>query len=367
MREPLPLSSVPSDRLAAIAGARRALLLGADAAGAGAIEPWIAASWQRCIGRGQRPHDGVGFDVVGRTAVLEGAEASQALRAAAEPVLADLDRAIAPTRYFSLLTDARGVVVAVGATAEHSVPAVRAIARLGVDLSERSVGTTAIGAALGEQRPVWLHRGEHFFDATTVYSCAGAPIADADGHCAGMLDLTGVLVPERPELRHLAAEMALRIEVALLRGVAHHRMLSVRWPGAGGVGLLAVDPDGLIVGADRAARAMLALRSQGAPTHYGPLDACFATSSSHLLDLRRDAPARCVPLWSGLQALVAAADGPDEEVPGRSTVPARWRDAEARLIREAIDAAQGNVARASKQLGISRATMYRRLAALRRR
>jgi DNA-binding NtrC family response regulator len=47
--------------------------------------------------------------------------------------------------------------------------------------------------------------------------------------------------------------------------------------------------------------------------------------------------------------------------------PARWREAEARLIRDAIAAAQGNVARAAEQLGISRATLYRRLGSLRRR
>jgi hypothetical protein len=168
-------------------------------------------------------------------------------------VLAELDRAIASSRYFSLLTDARGVVLAVGATADASVAAVHSIARPGVDLSEPSVGTTAIGAALGEMQPVWLHRGEHYFDATSVYSCAGAPIFGPDGQLAGMLDLTGVLVDERPELRHLASQMAQRIEAALLVALPRHRLLHVQWPGASGsdtAGLLAVDADGVVVGAN---------------------------------------------------------------------------------------------------------------------
>lgn len=360
------IRTLSADRLPLIAQARRALLHeGRSAEAGGAIEPWIAASWQRCLDRGQQPADRIGFDLVTRAALRRSSEASRALLAAARPVLAELDRAIAPTRYFSLLTDARGTVVAVGATADASTPAVHALARVGVDLSEPSVGTTAIGAALGERHPVWLHRGEHFFDATAVYSCAGAPIVGPDGRLAGMLDLTGVMADERPELRHLAAQMALRIEAGMLHALPRRRLLRVQWPGADSpeaAGLLALDGEGLIVGADRTARQMLALRRHEAAAHFGPLDACFATPSGRLLDLRGDAAAETVPLWSGLKVLVAAADGEA----GRAA-PARWRDAEAQLIRSAIDAAQGNVSRAARQLGISRATMYRRLAALRRR
>jgi transcriptional regulator of acetoin/glycerol metabolism len=357
-------SRQPPDRLSAIADARRALLHEAREANSG-VEAWIASSWQRCLARGQRPQDAVGFDLIGRAALRGSAEANRVLSQAARPVLADLDRAIAPTRYFSLLTDVRGVVVAVGATADTAVPAVRAIARPGVDLSELSVGTTAIGTALGECHPVWLHRGEHFFDATAVYSCAGAPIVGPDGQLAGMLDVTGVLADERPALRHLTAQMAQRIEAALLLALPHRHLLRVQWPGAAtadGAGLLAVDGDGLIAGADRAARAMLALRWSGPAQRFGPLDACFATPTGRLLGLRGDAPALAVPLWSGLHALVAAV-----AAPAGHGEPARWREAETRLIREAINAAQGNVARAAERLGISRATMYRRLRSLRPR
>jgi len=360
-----PAPTAPPDRLGAIALARRALLQAGPAEAAALLPGWIAQSWQRCLGRGQQPGDRVGFDVVTRGGIRQAREQGRALLGAATPVLAELDQAIASSRYFSLLTDARGVVLAVGATADASVSAVHSIARPGVDLSEPSVGTTAIGAALGEMQPVWLHRGEHYFDATSVYSCAGAPIFGPDGQLAGMLDLTGVLVDERPELRHLATQTAQRIEAALLAALPRHRLLRVQWPGAPGgdtAGLLAVDADGVIVGADRSARAILGLRWGGPALHFGPLDAWFAAPLGHLLALRTDAPAQVVPLWSGLRALVAAADGADD-----GAAPGRWHDAQARLVREAIDAAHGNVSRAAAGLGISRATLYRRLAAQRRR
>jgi transcriptional regulator of acetoin/glycerol metabolism len=159
--------------------------------------------------------------------------------------------------------------------------------------------------------------------------------------------------------------MAQRIEAAMLLALPRARLLRVQWPGAvasDGAGMLALDRDGLVVGADRAARQMLALQWQAQARHFGPLDACFATPTERLLGLRPDAPAEAVPLWSGLKAWVAAVGHAD----GRATTM-RWRHTAAQLVREAIDAAQGNVGRAAQQLGVSRATMYRRLARLRRR
>ena len=134
-------------------------------------------------------------------------------------VLAKL--AIAGMRYFAMLTNARGVVIDVQGAVDRHDPRSQLIGRVGVDLSEAAVGTTAIGAALTELTPVWLHRGEHFCDDNSAYSCAGAPLFDPEGHCMGMLDLTGVDVPERPELRHLVARSARAIEDALLLSRPH--------------------------------------------------------------------------------------------------------------------------------------------------
>src|SRR5256885_3392435 len=120
--------------------------------------------------------------------------------------MAQLVGAVGAMHYFSLLTDARGTVLEVQGPLERSDIRVQAIARVGVDLSEQGVGTTAIGAALAEHGPVWLHRAEHFFEANRHYSCAGAPLSGPDGRCLGMLDITGVDVPERPELMHRSEE-----------------------------------------------------------------------------------------------------------------------------------------------------------------
>ena len=52
-------------------------------------------------------------------------------------------------RYFAMLTNARGVVIDVQGAVDGD-PRSQLIGRVGVDLSEAAVGTTAIGAALTE-------------------------------------------------------------------------------------------------------------------------------------------------------------------------------------------------------------------------
>ena len=363
-------ASPPPERTLSIARARRAWIDGERPADplAAPVEPWLARSWQRCLAAGHRPRQRVSFDPVSAEQAQRVAERNRALVSAARPVLDRLSRAIADTRYFAILTDADGIVVDVGALPSGSDPAARHardIARVGVDLSERAVGTTAIGAALAEHDAVWLHRGEHFFDDTSIYSCAGAPLFGPRGECIGMLDLTGVQVVERPELRHLAASSARSIENALVQGHPCELLLQIGWPGSvAGTdteGLLCIDADGNISGANAAARHMLHQPLGGRPSlHCNDL---FALPPQMLFDAARRGDAVLeVPLWSGLrvQARPRLARQPR---PGAVAVtsPPRLRDVESALIRKAVDDARGNVAEAARALGISRATVYRKL------
>jgi transcriptional regulator of acetoin/glycerol metabolism len=367
-----PSASPVPERSLSIAQARREWIDGQPVAGArGArIAPWLARSWQRCLAAGHQPRQRVSFDPVSGPAAERVAERNRALVAAARPVLDRLSRAIADTRYFAILTDADGIVVDVGALpGGHDAAArhARDIARIGVDLSERAVGTTAIGAALAEHESVWLHRGEHFFDDTSIYSCAGAPLFGPQGECIGMLDLTGVQVVERPELQHLAALSARSIENALVRNHPCELLLGIDWPGyaTGTGGLLCIVADGRVTGANAAARQMLHQPlAAAAPLHCSEL---FALPPQMLFDAARRGDAVLeVPLWSGLRVQA-------RPQPARPAVPVagsgrpRLRDVEAELIRKAVEDARGNVAEAARTLGISRATVYRKLASGRRR
>ncbi|VWX55699.1 Regulatory protein, Fis family [Burkholderiales bacterium 8X] len=362
-----------TDRLLAIAHARRAWLEGEAGHGGALVEPWLQRSWQRCLAAGRRPGEAVVFEPVSRQGSRRALDASHALVEAARPVIERVSRAIADTRYFAILTDAAGIVVHVGALPDGSDASAlhaRSIARVGVDLSERAVGTTAIGAVLAERDSVWLHRGEHFFDDTSIYSCAGAPLFGPTGECIGMLDLTGVQATERPELRHLAALSARSIEDALMAALPCELLLRIGWPGdpaaAGAEGLLAIDAEGCISGANRAARQMLNRPLDAfASLHCSEL---FAIQPQMLFDAARQERADGwleLPLWSGLRVQVRPELGRSvrkTRLPSSDAVERpRLRDLEAELIRRAVDEARGNVAEAARTLGISRATVYRKL------
>ena len=356
------LSTPPShpDRTEPIRRAREQVL-GSQLSAAGLVAPWIERSWQRCLAHGHRPEQRVDFDAVSPTRARATADANRRLAAVARPVLERLAQALAQTRYFAILTDADGIVVDAQGAIDASDRRASLITRVGTDLSEARIGTAAIGAALIEQQPVWLHRSEHFFADTASYSCAGAPLRGADGHCAGMLDLTGIDVPERPELQHLAAQAAASIANALTLAVPHTLLLRLNWPGAApggdGDGLVCLDHEGYVVAANPPARAMLALAAEHGSRRVHA-DEVFATPHASLFDARRGARPMEVPLWSGLRLWVQARAS-DRPLPDGNALP--LKAVESALILKAVDAARGNVALAARRLGISRATVYRKL------
>lgn len=359
-----------ADRLLQIERARQAVMLEGGSMTDVMVQGWydggwIERSWRRCLGNGQRPQDRVAFDTVAEQHMRRIADANHALVSAARPVLEQLGRAIASTRYFAILTNEDGVVVDAHGPIDRSDPRAALITRVGVDLSERSVGTTAIGAALAELQPVWLHRGEHFYQQTSCYSCAGAPLFGPDGRCVGMLDLTGIEAAERPELRHLVAQSARNIENALTLARPHRLLLRLNWPGRllgdDDDGLLCLDPEGWVTGSNGAARQMIAGLEGAAqgPVHCSEL---FAQPWEPLFDLAahgEQAPVE-VPLWSGLR--LSCLPQPAGELRAATGGRVPLRDVEIALIRKAVREARGNVMEAARALGISRATVYRKLA-----
>jgi transcriptional regulator of acetoin/glycerol metabolism len=307
-------------------------------------------------------------------------EANQQLVQTARPILEKLGRAIVNTRYFAILTNRDGVVVDTSGAIDRCDPRADLITRIGTDLSERSVGTTAIGTALSELQPVWLHRGEHFFSNTAVYSCAGAPLWGPDGACVGMLDLTGIDAVERPELKHLVTQTASHIENALVLAQPHALMLRLNWPGntlgTGGDGIVCLDADGWVTAANPGARQMVPQLATSVHVHpHNPhpvvvhVSEVFGIGFEMLFDaaLRSD-PVLEIPLWTGLRLQALAVQRADEarDLHSGARPPTCDRrplkDIKTALIRQAVEQARGNVAKAAQALGISRATVYRKLA-----
>lgn len=361
----------PPLRLAGIEHARRAVLQDHAASSAGWIAPWIERSWQRCLNLGLQPQQPITFDVVTSQQMRRTAEANQWLVQTAKPILEKLGSAIVNTRYFAILTNSDGVVVDVSGAIDRSDPRADLITRIGADLSERCVGTTAIGAALTELQPVWLHRGEHFFASTSIYSCAGAPLFGPDGTCVGMLDLTGIDAVERPELKHLVTQSACKIENALVLAQAHSLLLRLNWPGnamgSEADGMVCLDADGWITGVNPIARQMVpSLATPGQPAVH--VSEVFGAPYEMLFEAaRRPDAALEIPLWTGLRLQALPLRPADEgQLRPLATRPSTGdnrslKDIETALIRQAVDQARGSVTEAARILGISRATVYRKL------
>ena len=372
------------DRLHHIGHARQAVLYdkGRQPAVTPGVDSWIEQSWLRCLASGHRPEHAPTFNRIAAPELRHTLEANRLLVQAARPVLGKLGRAIADTRYFAILTNAAGVVVDVDGPIDRSNRHADLITRIGTDLSETRLATTAISAALTELQPVWLHRGEHFFEANAVYSCAGAPLFGPDGACVGMLDLTGIEALERPELKHLVAQSARSIENALTLSRPHALLLRLNWPGHAlgdeADGLVGVDDDGFVTAANQTARQMVPQLAQAsrAQLHCNDL---FAMAFETLFDAARrqrtsqgnmhaSYPSTVeAPLWTGLRLHALPILAGQSPQPARqhhsapSALQQPLKDVETALIRKAVLDARGNVMQAARALGISRATVYRRL------
>lgn len=357
-------------RLKHIAIARHSVLEDGGSLQTSHIDSWIERSWKRCLSNGYEPQTAVQFAQISSQDLRRVELENHDLISAAKPLMDKLGRAIADTQYFAILTNAQGIVIDANGPIDQTDKRARLISRIGVDLSERAVGTTAIGAALTELRPVWLHRGEHFFNDNTAFSCAGSPLFGSNGQCIGMLDLTGIMVPERPELKHLTSLTARTIENALLLQQPHNLLLRINWPGQplgeDTDGLIALNSEGSVLGANQTARFMLPqlVQLSNISMHASDL---FAMPFSMLFDSsRRTHAAIEVPLWSGLRLIALALRPENERInlhirTDSSHSSHALRDVEAEMIKQAVDHARGNIAQAARDLGISRATLYRKL------
>jgi transcriptional regulator of acetoin/glycerol metabolism len=193
--------------------------------------------------------------------------------------------------------------------------------------SEASIGTNGIGTALADGRPVAVFRDQHFLSSNIRLSCTTAPIRDHRGQLAAALDIStcredvnemGLAI-----LSQAVRDAALRIETNLFRSAFPGARFVMVPAGANPTAaLLAVDKDDLVLGATRAARIALKLDDASIAAGLPAADA--------LHESRGD-------------------DGSD------------LLEAERAALRRVLSRANGNVSQAAVLLGISRATMHRKM------
>lgn len=288
----------------------------------------IVASWRRCMTMHNLAPE-VARDPIrlsgGEFAAAR--ERSMALVSEAQDELDRLFLSVGKSGCCLVLTDETGVIL----EQRHMTGDERDFHRVGLGQgavwSEASVGTNGIGTALADERSVMIYRDQHFLSANARLSCATAPVRDHRGQITAAIDIStcrdDVNEMTLTILAQAVKDSAIRIETNLFRrAFAGSRFVLVPTASGSSAAILAVDRDDLILGATRAAR--LALKLDDARIAQG------VPASDVLAENRGE---------SGADLL----------------------EAERAALRRVLSRTNGNVSQAAVLLGISRATLHRKM------
>lgn len=174
-------------------------------------------SWKRCQEIGVNPRQ------MSANAALSDFELKQYWRNAelfqiAKPIIDDYFKKMTGTGYLITLSDKEGHIVYL-----KGEPAVlRAAEKMnfapGVDWSESSAGTNAIGTSIVTKAPIQILSAEHFCEGCHPWTCSSAPIIHPfTKEVLGAIDFTGFWDNAQPHTLSLAVSLAQVIESQLFK------------------------------------------------------------------------------------------------------------------------------------------------------
>ncbi|MGW6423160.1 GAF domain-containing protein [Nocardia sp. NPDC055053] len=182
---------------------------------AGLLRPLVLESWLRSVRGGIDPAD-----------VLDG----RGLRGAdlaryrdAHPIAALMpliDKLLvqdaARAGLIVTVADQFGRVLSVHGHPEQVAAAAEIGVREGDDLSERRIGTNAVGLVVRTGRATWIHGPEHFLHRMHQITGAAAPVHEPDGRLIGVLMIAGGMRVAKPEILALVKAAATAAEMDLV-------------------------------------------------------------------------------------------------------------------------------------------------------
>ncbi|NMG73541.1 sigma-54-dependent Fis family transcriptional regulator [Aromatoleum diolicum] len=239
----------------------------------------LAASWERSHRHGLRPDERLNDTALARTDLTERLEANNRLLAFSRPMIEGLYRQIGSPSSTVLLADRQGMILSALGHTDFLDRASAVALRPGVDWTEASMGTNAIGTALQTGTVVAVQGDQHYLERNRILACVATPILAPTGGMLGILDVSS---DARENLAHAGA--LLRTTAELIE----HRLLETLDEGfvrlhfhtrhdalADPLHALAVfDEGGRLVASNRQARALLKLPGSYPATTY---EACFGT------------------------------------------------------------------------------------------
>lgn len=354
----------------------------------GMVGEAVIQSWSRCLQARQDPSRRPEFNPVTASRVHSTLARSRQLLEAAAAELAQLRSALAGTSGTAILTDARGVVVGITGTEGRPHELIMPVAaRVGIDLGEAAVGTTAPGITAHTGHASSVSGCEHFFGPVQAMYCAAAPIHDVRGRLAGVLDISSENLPFGFDAASVVGLYATAIENRLLCAQsAEHLVLQLQLapplletPMAG---LAGIDGRGRIGWLNGAAARLLGLPAECRTDAALQAEAVFGLDAATLLALSHGGQARPVRLPNGLTVWMrgrlpaeraraaeagpsaVAAPGAPAGAPGGApaeAATATLRDSDRQLVLRTLQECGGNVSAAARRLGVSRGLVYRHL------
>ncbi|NLH80193.1 MAG: sigma-54-dependent Fis family transcriptional regulator, partial [Phyllobacteriaceae bacterium] len=184
-------------------------------------DPVVIDSWMRCLETHRLdPARTCEAFIVPASRLREHRQQSEDLIRIARSGLEGLFAQVAGQRYVLLLADRQGVTVEFLGDPVIEATLRRAGLYLGSEWSEGRAGTCAFGACLETGEALTIHQSDHFDTTHTPLSCTAAPIYDAHGELAAVLDISllssPILKTSQNLALHLVTATARRIELANL-------------------------------------------------------------------------------------------------------------------------------------------------------
>lgn len=376
----------------------------------GLVNDAVVSSWNRSRSLGHEPHKIPSLDPVGKSTVSAAIARNQTLLQASALELHALEASLAGTNCRVMLTDANGVIVHV--MAGEKVPHQKVLnlaSRVGVNLAEGHLATTAPGIVVQTGLASTVLGGEHYYEMFRALRCAAAPIRDVQGRMVGVLDVSTEASDFGFDPLSVVGIFATAIENRVLRAQSDH-LLVLHFQTAHALldtpmeGLVGVSSKGRVEWANGTGRGLL---GRNRPEPIGSVEEVMGTSLNQLLALCGAQQAQLLHLPCGLGIWVRAECRPSGDIrlspsmaaphtpelvdplaqsspPGAKSPPTGLDDTAAdeakadgttpplpeapslaealqRLIDKTLAANNGNVARTARILGVSRGTVYRNL------
>ena len=269
-------------------------------------ESLIHASRDRSYSYGVAESDEPDFSSLAIGLMKTALEENRFLYQHAAPVMETLFHQIANTHSMVVLTARSGMILHSLGDDDFVEKASRVALRPGVDWSEKSKGTNAIGTALAEERPVVVHGAQHYLQANRFLTCSCTPIVDPYGKVIGALDVTGDQRSYHQHTMALARMSAQMIENQMFADIFPNEVI-VRFHarpefiGTLMQGVAVFSPDGRFLTANRSAQFQLGLSANSLTAHT--FSSLFGHTLSQLYDRLRHSADRAAAfvLYNGVK------------------------------------------------------------------